>query len=285
MPRYAGNLIQWVVMRVQNRSFVREYKSRSIGSSKKLERKSFYQEGSPEKDSFIHMHSAGAGPGDGSRPIYKEAERIFANSSVAPAPEGDQTPRSNQSAPARRILPCLSPMNDIGPAPVKRQGRWRRGSSNKPLPAESKPRSATSSHRALAQADFALNLRGDPVSKEFAELSDFEILSLIERAKQELDGRQNAGREKLKEEIKAKLANSGLNIGDLFPDLVGKVRRKSVKDADKAQGAPVPVKYRDPVSQDGWSGRGARPPHWVKRILEERGWSLEDFKKSGAYEA
>ena len=85
-------------------------------------------------------------------------------------------------------------------------------------------------------------------------------------------------------EIQAKLANSGLDISDLFPDLTGKGRRKSGKDTDKADSAPVPAKYRDPVSQESWSGRGGRPPHWVKKIMNERNWSLDDFKKSGEYD-
>ena len=122
------------------------------------------------------------------------------------------------------------------------------------------------------------------MSEEFAKLSDLELLSMIERAKHEIIARQNAGRERLKEEIQAKLANSGLDISDLFPDASNKGRRKSNKNAEASDGAPVPAKYRDPVSQETWSGRGGRPPHWVKKIMEARSWTLEDFKKSGEYD-
>jgi len=35
----------------------------------------------------------------------------------------------------------------------------------------------------------------------------------------------------------------------------------------------VKPKFRDPVSRETWSGRGTRPPLWVKRVMAERGWS------------
>ena len=84
---------------------------------------------------------------------------------------------------------------------------------------------------------------------------------MIERAKKEIIARQNARRERLKEEIQAKPANSGLDIIDLFPDAASKGRRKSSKSAEVSDNTPVPAKYRAPVSQETWSRRGGRPPH------------------------
>lgn len=121
------------------------------------------------------------------------------------------------------------------------------------------------------------------MSDEFANLSELELLSLIKRAEAELEHRKHAAKDKLKEEIQEKLRASGMDLSDLFPETGGKKRKaKTASQDDEVK--EVKPKYRDPVSQETWSGRGARPPLWVKRIMAERGWSLEGFKKSGEYD-
>ena len=107
-----------------------------------------------------------------------------------------------------------------------------------------------------------------------------EIAAHIERAKDEIKQRKVSAKDKLKQEIEEKLKNSGLDLTDLFPGTGIKIR-KSKQDSDSK---PAPIKYRDPVSQGTWSGRGAHPPHWVKSIMSERRWSLEQFKSSGEYD-
>jgi DNA-binding protein H-NS len=121
------------------------------------------------------------------------------------------------------------------------------------------------------------------VSDEFANLSDLDLLSLIKRVEQELERRKRAAKDKLKEEIEERLRNAGLDLGDLYPGAGGK-GRKSWAVSETGEARPVEIKYRDPVSQEAWSGRGARPPHWVQRIMAERGWTLEEFKRSGEYD-
>lgn len=122
------------------------------------------------------------------------------------------------------------------------------------------------------------------MSDEFAALSDLELLSLIKRAEEELENRKRAARDKLVEEIQEKILASGLTLSDLFPETSGK-KRKTRTVAEEGGIREVKPKYRDPVSHETWSGRGARPPLWVKRILAERSWTLEEFKRSGEYEA
>ncbi len=107
-----------------------------------------------------------------------------------------------------------------------------------------------------------------------------EILALVDRAKQEIEHRKVTAKDRLKQEIEDKLKESGLDLTDLFPE-TGKKVKNSKKTGDNT---PIPVKYRDPVSQGTWSGRGGRPPQWVKSIMMERRWSLEEFKASGEYE-
>lgn len=121
------------------------------------------------------------------------------------------------------------------------------------------------------------------MSEEFANKSDLEIQALIGRAEHELQQRKLVSKEKLKEEIEEKLKAVGLELGDLFPE-AGSKGRKARATSETGEAQPVKAKYRDPVSQEAWSGRGARPPIWVKRIMAERGWTLEEFKRSGEYE-
>ena len=107
-----------------------------------------------------------------------------------------------------------------------------------------------------------------------------ELSALIERAQDEIKHRKVSAKDKLKQEIEEKLKHSGLDLSDLFPG----AGKKSKKSKQEGGSKPAPIKYRDPVSQGTWSGRGARPPHWVKSIMSERRWTLDQFKKSGEYD-
>jgi DNA-binding protein H-NS len=118
------------------------------------------------------------------------------------------------------------------------------------------------------------------VSDEFAKLSVPEIHSLIERAHAEISRRKEAGKEKLKAEIADKLRNAGLDFEDLFPDSAKKGRGKIKSEGEKREVAP---KFKNPVSGETWSGRGARPPRWVAMIMSERRWTLEEFKQSDEF--
>jgi DNA-binding protein H-NS len=118
------------------------------------------------------------------------------------------------------------------------------------------------------------------MSDEFAKLSVEEIKALIERAQIELAVRKHHGKEKVKAEIAEKLAEAGLDFSDLFPELGGK---KASKRAKAAGASDVPAKYKDHVSGETWSGRGPRPPQWVKSVMSQRGWTIEEFKASEEY--
>jgi DNA-binding protein H-NS len=121
------------------------------------------------------------------------------------------------------------------------------------------------------------------MSTEFANQSDLELLALIKRAEHELERRKITAKDKLKEEIEEKLRNAGLDLGDLFPE-AGTKARKARPTPETGTAIPVKAKYLDAVSQETWSGRGARPPLWVKRIMADRGWTLEEFKRSGEFD-
>jgi DNA-binding protein H-NS len=124
------------------------------------------------------------------------------------------------------------------------------------------------------------------MSDEFANLSDLEIMSLVHRANEELVHRKERHKETLKADIEQKLAKAGLDLSDLFPELGERSESAAgeSKSTDRAT-RPVPAKYKNHVSGESWSGRGARPPHWVKAVLAERGWTIEEFKASEEFQA
>lgn len=117
------------------------------------------------------------------------------------------------------------------------------------------------------------------MSGEFGKLSDLELLSLIHRAQQEIQHRKEAGKGQMRSEIEEKLKSFGFVLEDIFPE-VGKKSRKAptarnVEDERKT----LRAKYKNPLSGETWSGRGGRPPQWVKDVMRARGWdSLEEFK-------
>jgi len=73
--------------------------------------------------------------------------------------------------------------------------------------------------------------------------------------------------------IKHLMTQHGLTLGDLG----GKVARAKAAPvkAGPRKGSKVPVKYRDPVSGNAWSGRGLHPK-WLQAALAE-GRKLSDF--------
>lgn len=115
------------------------------------------------------------------------------------------------------------------------------------------------------------------MADEFANLSIPEIQALIERAHAVIAHRKEAGKETLKAEIAEKLRSAGLDFADLFPEAVGAKKGAAKSEGTKRAVAP---KYKDHASGETWSGRGAYPPRWVLSVMSQRGWTIEDFKKS-----
>jgi DNA-binding protein H-NS len=116
------------------------------------------------------------------------------------------------------------------------------------------------------------------MSDEFANLSDLELLSLIHRAQEEAMRRKDAAKQRLRNKIEEDLKKAGLGLGDIFPEI--KVRQNPFGEASSAPQKASVAKFKNHVSGDTWSGRGPHPPQWVKSIMAERGWTIEEFKAS-----
>lgn len=93
-----------------------------------------------------------------------------------------------------------------------------------------------------------------------------ELMSQIEGLKRQAEDARKQEIAGAIAEIKRIMAEYGIGIDDIAPARGGKTKRA---------GSGV-VKYRDPVSGKGWSGRGRRPG-WVAD-LEAQGRSIEDCR-------
>lgn len=115
---------------------------------------------------------------------------------------------------------------------------------------------------------------------EFANLSDLELFSLIHRAQEEVARRKEAVKERLRAKIEEELKQAGLGLSDIFP---GFEADGPQDDAPMGAPKPRPAKFKNHVSGDAWSGRGPHPPQWVRSVMAERGWTLEEFKASDEF--
>jgi len=124
------------------------------------------------------------------------------------------------------------------------------------------------------------------MSGEFDKLADLELLSLIHRAEQEILNRKKAGKLHLRAEIEEKIQSFGFDLVDIFPELGKKPRKSSVARSTEDERKTQRAKYKNSLSGETWSGRGGRPPQWVKDVMRERGWeSLEEFKAAEEFHA
>ena len=79
----------------------------------------------------------------------------------------------------------------------------------------------------------------------------------------------SASRAKAISDIKALMAEHGLNLVDLSASAGG------AREGKKTAGSKVKPKYRDPVSGSTWTGRGLKPK-WLSAAIAE-GKTVSDF--------
>jgi len=270
-------------MRANIRPFLREIKSRSFKKTiRPMEAQSAESPGSAglptakqEKRSLAEL------TGRRIDAAQREAEAVFRQDVPASKREGDE-----QTAPliTGRILPCLlqessdSASTKTGGVDDIYRGKGPRGTTGR---ARLQAKASSGMHSTINSKARSTTLWRESVNEEFAKLSDLEILSLIERAKAEVVRRRESGKEQLRAEIEAKLKSAGLDIGDLF-ESEGKRTRGSNKAKSEEGQSTVAAKYKNHVTGEAWSGRG-RSPKWVTSVMQEREWTVEEFKQSDEF--
>jgi DNA-binding protein H-NS len=211
----------------------------------------------------------------------KEAEAIFRQDGMSSEPasrgEGD-------AQFTGRVLPCLllAPAFVASENEIKTRGQPRSQrfpAVKRRLASRSKPSLEIHVHARSKGAESTP--WSYSVSDEFLKLSDLEVLSLLERANTELLRRKEVGKERLRAEIEEKLKSAGLDLADLF-ESERRITRGASKSKENDGLKAVAPKYKNHVTGETWSGRG-RSPKWVAEILQEREWTMEEFKQSDEF--
>lgn len=111
-----------------------------------------------------------------------------------------------------------------------------------------------------------------------------DLDKVIAEAERQREAKRESGRKELVEEFRARAEAMGLSLEELLgsPAQTGRPAsetRQSRKGATGAPSAPPLVKYRNPDTDETWSGRG-RMPRWLA-LAVERGRSREEFLAKG----
>jgi len=288
LPRIILDKYQGKLMKNSNRLFARAYKSRSAKLLNAPFHPSLIQTENVELKSDSRSVSDRIVSDRRTSEIHKEAHAIFSTHKSDQQSRLSQMSDASDSSAGGRILPCLLEIKASESLEAEDKSNLKAlkiaAKSVKKLPRNKPALSTVNRPLRPVRAQYVEDFRSYAVSEEFANLSDLEILSMIERAHREIARRKDAGKVNLRAEIEAKLAKAGLDLGDLFPDTAKKGRKPGKATTGDGEKASI-VKYKDHVSGDTWSGRGAHPPQWVKMIMTQRNWTVDQFKQSGEYDA
>lgn len=261
-------------MRANVRPFVREYKSRSLKAALHTPKKWFAS--GEEAQTLHHQRDDRAMQLDR---VQKEAEVVFRRKEILSSALATNEEQGGAQFTGR-VLPCLLQEPVVYDENTSSNHRSH-GSHVAKRRLASRSKRSPDMHTPAISKGAQTTLWSPSVRDEFLKLSDLEILSLIERAKAELDRRKEEKKEQLRAEIEAKLKNAGLDLGDIFES-----ERKSTRGAGKSKEdddhKAVVAKYKNHVTGETWSGRG-RSPKWVVAILQEREWTVEEFKQSDEF--
>lgn len=104
------------------------------------------------------------------------------------------------------------------------------------------------------------------MTKNFEELSESELQSMIDNASRALKERQQGKRKEIINQIKQLAASIGVGVEIVeSPAAPGRKGRK------------VPIKYQNPSNlAEKWSGRGVKPK-WLQSLLNQ-GRHLSEFE-------
>ncbi len=122
---------------------------------------------------------------------------------------------------------------------------------------------------------------------ELSVLSDKDLIELQKSVSNEIERRNEQRREQLRKDFEARLKEADLDWEDVVPasHTIQQRDKKRRNEQGEITKRLINPKYRNAVTGETWAGRGAHPPMWVASILNERQWTLEDFKSSDEFKA
>jgi hypothetical protein len=127
------------------------------------------------------------------------------------------------------------------------------------------------------------------MSNKYSHLSYNEIREMIRELNSELEHRANKFRAKgLPSVVYERLLMAGYTddvistpekLNEALIKLLPLLEAEEIPYEPKRRRVIRP-KYVNPKTNEAWAGRGAFAPSWVQKIMNERKWSLEEFKNS-----
>ena len=186
-------------MRANVRPFVREYKSRSLKAAIHTLKKWFAT--GEEAQTLHRQRDDRAMQLDR---VQKEAEVVFRRKEILSSPLATTNEGQGGAQFTGRVLPCLlqEPVAvDLQSDETANRARRSQSSHVAKRRLASRSKRSPDMHTPATSKGAQTTLWSRSVSDEFLKLSDLEILSLIERAKAELDRRKEEKKEQLRAEI------------------------------------------------------------------------------------
>ena len=110
-----------------------------------------------------------------------------------------------------------------------------------------------------------------------SKMTNEKLEELLITAKNEIEYRNNC--KLASAEIKKILKKYSVSLSDLKElnsVTIRKSKNRKVSENNK-RNKSIPPKYRDPVSNKDWTGRG-RSPQWVKEICQKENIDIQQFK-------
>ena len=104
-----------------------------------------------------------------------------------------------------------------------------------------------------------------------------ELQDQLQALQAEIEARRQNSKVDLRAEFDAKLAEYGLSLQDVYPELNKGAARKPEKTT---KGRVVSAaKYSNPQTGEKWVGGKGPVPRWVKAICEDKGITIDQFKE------
>lgn len=135
------------------------------------------------------------------------------------------------------------------------------------------------------------------MSEKYKDLTPFQIRAMIKELVDELDRRDMEKMEAITAAYQAALKDTGYSDEEVSsPQKIKELISIVDNNKNKPVGTKLRVsdyatrpmriirpKYKHPQTGDKWAGRGAFAPPWVAKVMQEKGWTLEEFKNSDEF--
>lgn len=109
-----------------------------------------------------------------------------------------------------------------------------------------------------------------------------ELYGQLKALQEAIAARKDSAIAELRQAFEQQLSANKLTISDIYPELQSQKIKEAAAPKSKSEPA---AKFRHPGTGETWAGTKGPQPKWVKNVLEERSWTLEQFKEANEFKA